>query len=151
MERSVIFYLTNDMLDLLLKLVLPPIVTFLAGWWVIGRWVGRPGVAAVGFSPAFASAFFTPAIFVTYLVFPLRLFMPHGTVAILYEITFAVILCMVVFAPTFFLLLPFGVRALVRQRRAQPLSSRLLYGVFAAWLISQTGLLLFIFEYILGG
>ncbi|QPF83103.1 hypothetical protein IC762_25670 [Bradyrhizobium genosp. L] len=146
-----IFYLTTDTLDLLLKLVLPPSITFLAGWWLIGRWASRPGIAAAGFSPAFASAFFTPAIFVTYLCFPLRLFMPHGTVAILYEISYAVILCTVVFAPTFFLLLPIGIKSLVRQRCAQPLSNRLLYGMFATWLTLQAGVLLFIFKYLLGG
>lgn len=149
MERVVIFSLTNDAQDLLLKLALPPIITFLAGWVIIRVWANRQGAGATGFSPAVAAAFFTPAIFVTYLLFPPKLVTLSGSVSFFIVVVMPA-LCGLVFPPTFFLLLPFGIKSLVRvQQRMQPFSDRLLFIVFVAWMILQAGWLLFLFGYVL--
>ncbi|MBR0869505.1 hypothetical protein JQ633_03980 [Bradyrhizobium tropiciagri] len=134
-----IFSLTNDPHDLLFKLALPPVVAFLAGWMMIRAWANRPETDTTGFSPAVTSACFTPAIFITYLLFPPQFFTMSSSVAFLIVVLMP-IFCSVVFAPTFFLLLPFGVKSLARvQEQMQPFSGRLLLTVFVSWLITQAG------------
>ncbi|MCC8936046.1 hypothetical protein H8A99_05945 [Bradyrhizobium sp. Arg68] len=139
-----IFSLTNDPHDLLLKLALPPIVAFLAGWIIISAWANRQDAEATGFSPAVASAFFTPAIFITYLLFPPQFFTMTSSSAVL-TIVLIPTVCGLLFAPTFFPLLPFGIKSLARVQEQMPaFSGGLLFTVFASWLITQAGWLAFL-------
>ncbi|MBR1159862.1 hypothetical protein [Bradyrhizobium elkanii] len=128
-------YLTSilNAQDVLLKLGLPLIIMFLAGWIIIRRWVSAPGIAAPGFSPAASSALFAPVLLVMYF-YVLQSSMQEG-IAAQVEL---VMLCGAIFAPTFLLLVPFGVASLIRVRRqGEPLGNGLLCIAFAAWPILQ--------------
>ncbi|WLA85585.1 hypothetical protein [Bradyrhizobium elkanii] len=128
-------YLTSilNAQDVLLKLGLPLIVIFLSGWIIIRRWVSTPGIAASGFSPVASSALFAPVLLIMYF-YVLQSSMQEG-IAAHAEL---VMLYGAIFAPTFLLLVPFGVASLIRVRRqGKPLGNGLLCIAFAAWPILQ--------------
>jgi len=134
-EIAVVLYLTSilNAQDVLLKLGLPLIVIFLPGWIIIRRWVSTPGIAASGFSPAASSALFAPVLLIMYF-YVLQSSMQEG-IAAHAEL---VMLYGAIFAPTFLLLVPFGVASLIRVRRqGKPLGNGLLCIAFAAWPILQ--------------
>ncbi|MGF6426085.1 glucan phosphoethanolaminetransferase (alkaline phosphatase superfamily) [Bradyrhizobium elkanii] len=134
-EIPVALYLTSilNAQDVLLKLGLPLIVIFLSGWIIIRRWVSTLGIAASGFSPAASSALFAPVLLIMYF-YVLQSSMQEG-IAAHAEL---VMLYGAIFAPTFFLLVPFGVASLIRVRRqGKPLGNGLLCIAFAAWPILQ--------------
>ncbi|MEY9496067.1 hypothetical protein AB7M49_005760 [Bradyrhizobium elkanii] len=134
-EILVALYLTSvlNAQDVLLKLGLPLIIMFLAGWIVIRRWVSTPGIAAPGFSPAASPALFAPVLLIMYF-YVLQSSMQEG-IAAHAEL---VMLYGAIFAPTFLLLVPFGVASLIRVRRqGKPLGNGLLCIAFAAWPILQ--------------
>ncbi|WP_375763348.1 hypothetical protein ACE10X_31340 [Bradyrhizobium sp. Pha-3] len=134
-EIPVALYLTSilNAQDVLLKLGLPLIVIFLSGWIIIRRWVSTPGIAASGFSPAASSALFAPVLLIMYF-YVLQSSMQEG-IAAHAEL---VMLYGAIFAPTFLLLVPFGVASLIRVRRqGKPLGNGLLCIAFAAWPILQ--------------
>ncbi|MBP2433775.1 MULTISPECIES: hypothetical protein [Bradyrhizobium] len=134
-EILVALYLTSvlNAQDVLLKLGLPLIIMFLAGWIIIRRWVSTPGIAAPGFSPAASSALFAPVLLIMYF-YVLQSSMQEG-IAAQAEL---VMLYGAIFAPTFLLLVLFGVASLIRVRRqGKPLGNGLLCIAFAAWPILQ--------------
>jgi hypothetical protein len=134
-ELDVALYLTSIMnaQDVLLKLGVPLVVMFASGWIIIRAWVNRPGVDSSGFSPAASSALFAPVLLVMYF-FLLQSFTQEGLAAH----AELVILYGAIFAPTFLLLLPFGITSLVRvRRRSAPLGNGLLCSAFAVWPILQ--------------
>ncbi|MEY9434539.1 hypothetical protein [Bradyrhizobium elkanii] len=133
-EILVALYLTSvlNAQDVLLKLGLPLIIMFLAGWIIIRRWVSTPGIAP-GFSPAASSALFAPVLLIMYF-YVLQSSMQEG-IAAHAEL---VMLYGAIFASTFLLLVPFGVASLIRVRRqGKPLGNGLLCIAFAAWPILQ--------------
>lgn len=134
-ELDVALYLTSIMnaQDVLLKLGVPLVVMFVSGWIIIRAWVNRSGVDSSGFSPAASSALFAPVLFVMYF-FLLQSFTQEGLAAR----AELVILYGAIFAPTFLLLLPFGITSLVRvRRRSASLGNGLLCSAFAVWPILQ--------------
>lgn len=134
-EIPVALYLTSilNAQDVLLKLGLPLIIMFLSGWIIIRRWVSTPGIAASGFSPAASSALFAPVLLIMY--FYLLQSSTQEGIAAHAEL---VMLYGAIFAPTFLLLVPFGVASLIRVRRqGKPLGNGLLCIAFAAWPILQ--------------
>ncbi|WP_050628632.1 hypothetical protein [Bradyrhizobium viridifuturi] len=134
-EIIVALYLTSilNVQDVLLKIGLPVLIMFLSAWIIIRRWVTTPGIASSGFSPAATSALFAPLLLIMYF-FLLQSCTQEG-VAAHAEL---VVLYGAIFAPTFVLLLPFGVTSLNRVRRqGKPLSHGLLCIAIAAWPILQ--------------
>ncbi|MCA6121964.1 hypothetical protein J6500_08650 [Bradyrhizobium sp. WSM 1704] len=119
--------------DVLLKLALPLIIAFLSAWIVIRMWMNRRGIDASGFSPAVVSALLAPVLLLSYF-FALQATLEnsitgHAALAIFYG---------VIFAPTYLLLLPFGITALVKvHRRGKPLYNGLLCIVLAVWPVLQ--------------
>ncbi|MCS3451140.1 MULTISPECIES: hypothetical protein [Bradyrhizobium] len=143
MERVVASYLISihDRQDAVLKLGLPLVIAFLSAWIMIRRWVKKPGIDSTEFSPAVTSALFAPVLLVTYF-FVLQSILEtgvtgHASLVISYG---------VLFAPTFLLLVPFGVASLVNVRRGRKaLPNWLLSAVFAAWPIMQVTWALWLF------
>ncbi|MVT67222.1 hypothetical protein GPL21_19150 [Bradyrhizobium pachyrhizi] len=141
-EIPVALYLTSilNAQDVLLKLGLPLIIMFSAGWIIIRRWMLMPGIAASGFSPTASAALFAPVLLVIYFCL-LQSSMQDG-IAAHAEL---VILYGAIFAPTF-LLVPFGVASLIRVRRqGKPLGNGLLCIAFAAWPILQVAWMCLLF------
>ncbi|HEX7924785.1 MAG TPA: hypothetical protein VF583_27745 [Bradyrhizobium sp.] len=135
MELDVALYLTSIMnaQDVLLKLGIPLVVMFVSGWIIIRAWVSRTGIDSSGYSPAASSALFAPVLLVMYF-FVLQSTTQEG-IAAHAEL---VILYGAIFAPTFLLLLPFGITSLMRvRRRRAPLGNGLLCSAFAAWPVLQ--------------
>ncbi|WP_050383915.1 hypothetical protein [Bradyrhizobium pachyrhizi] len=142
-EIPLALYLTSilNAQDVLLKLGLPLIIMFSAGWIIIRRWMLMPGIAASGFSPAASAALFAPVLLVIYFCL-LQSSMQDG-IAAHAEL---VILYGAIFAPTFLLLVPFGVASLIRMRRqGKPLGNGLLCIAFAAWPILQVAWMCLLF------
>ncbi|GKQ52795.1 hypothetical protein BRSPCE3_36500 [Bradyrhizobium sp. Ce-3] len=143
MERVVAGYLTSieNAHDVLLKLGLPLIILFLSGWIIIRTWVSRSGFDSTGFSPAAASALFAPVLLISYF-FVLHSIMQeriadHAALVIGYG---------ALFAPTFLVLVPFGVASLVKlRRRRKALPNWLWCTAFAAWPIMQVTWALWLF------
>ena len=131
----------HDGQDALLKLGLPLTIVFLSAWIIIRAWAKRPHIDSVGFSPAVTSALLAPVLLVTYF-FVLQSVRETGITAHASR----VILYGGLFAPTFLLLVPFGVASLVKVRQARkPLPYWLLCTVFAAWPIMQVMWALWLF------
>ena len=128
--------------DVLLKLGLPLIVSFLSGWIIIRAWVNKPGIDSTGFSPAATAALFAPMLLVTYF-FVLQAIMLANIVD---QIGLAMLYA-VISAPTFLALLPVGIISLVRASRQQkPLHNGLLSIAFAAWPILQVAWMAVLFR-----
>jgi hypothetical protein len=131
----------HDGQDALLKLGLPLTIVFLSAWITIRTWVKRPDIDPTGFSSAVTSALFAPVLLVTYF-FVLQSIIETGVDAHASR----VILYGGLFAPTFLLLVPFGVASLVKVRRTRkPLPYWLLCTVFAVWPIMQVMWALWLF------
>lgn len=134
-EQMVANYLTSieNAHDVLLKLGLPLTILYLSLWIIIRTWVSQSGFDSTGFSPAAASALLAPVLLIAYF-FVLQAVMQeriadHAALVIGYG---------ALFAPTFLLLVPFGVTSLVKVRqRRKALPNWLLCTVFAAWPIVQ--------------
>ena len=144
MELVVAFYLTSvqDTQDVLLKLGLPLIVAFLAGWIITKFWLNRSGIESTGFSAAATAALFAPVFLATYFFILQAIVQDSFADRVGLAILFAVLL-----APTL-LLVPVGTISLIRARRRQrSLHNWLIPSALAAWSILQVGWLWFVFEY----